>query len=495
MDELLDYSEAISKFDVIFGVEVHVELNTQTKMFCPAHVSFGAPPNSETTPVSLGLPGSLPVLNKQALEDAIKIGLALNCSVAKVSRFARKNYFYPDLVKNYQISQSDQPIVYEGFLEVDIEDDKPFKVKIERAHMEEDAGKSLHIGKTGRIQGATRSLIDYNRAGVPLIEIVTHPNFCRTGNAPEIISSYVRALRDIFRVLGVSDAKMERGNVRADINISLTAKGSAELGTRTETKNVNSFRSIAQAARYEICRQAFTLDTGQKVFQETRHWHEDTQTTSSGRAKSDADDYRYFPEPDLAPVVTTSDQVEEIRRSMPELPYNKRSRLAKLWKYDSKTMSEIVNASALDLIETAALAGANPDVAKKWYLGELSRWAKENNCELEELKISADDIVYLEKEITSGKINDKIARTVLQKVLAGEGSFANVLAKSGLEIVQDSDVLESAVDKALAEEKGVLAKLKSGNMAPMGVIIGKVMRQTKGQADAKKVTEIIKSKL
>jgi aspartyl-tRNA(Asn)/glutamyl-tRNA(Gln) amidotransferase subunit B len=495
MDQLLDYSEAVRKFDITFGIEVHVELNTKTKMFCSAPVSFAAPPNSQTTPVSLGLPGSLPVLNKTALEYAIKIGLALNCSVAKVSRFARKNYFYPDLVKNYQISQSDEPIVYNGFLNVPLDDGSVFKVEIERAHMEEDAGKSNHIGKTGRIQGAHYSLIDYNRSGVPLVEIVTFPNLVTNAKAPEIIASYVRGLRDIFKVLNVSDAKMEKGNVRADINISLAPKNSQKLGIRTETKNVNSLKSIISCSTYEICRQAYILDKGGEVLQETRHWHEDSLTTSSGRIKSDADDYRYFPEPDLVPVVTNSQQIDKIRQTMPELPFDKRQRLAKAWQFDVKTMSEIVNAGALDLIEQAVKLGVSPQGAKKWYMGELLRWAKAKSCELDSLLPTAQDIVYMEKLIKNGKINDKIARTVLQKVLQGQGDFATVLDKENLHVVEDLSVLEQAVDTALANNLDILQKLKSGNMAPIGVIIGQVMKVTKGQADAKKVTDIIKSRL
>ncbi|MDR2748673.1 MAG: Asp-tRNA(Asn)/Glu-tRNA(Gln) amidotransferase subunit GatB [Bifidobacteriaceae bacterium] len=495
MDEIMDYNEAISKYDVTFGVEVHVELNTKTKVFCPAEVTFGAEPNSQTTPVSLGLPGSLPVLNEKVLESAIKIGLALNCSINEVSYFARKNYFYPDLTKNYQISQAAYPTVGEGHLDLNLENGKEFTVKIERAHIEEDAGKSNHIGGTGRIQGASYSLIDYNRAGVPLVEIVTHPNLATDGDAPQIIAQYVKELRDIFKALDISDARMERGNVRADINVSLSEKDSGELGTRTETKNLNSFRSIEKAAEYEICRQAAVLESGKTITQETRHWHEDTLSTSAGRIKSDADDYRYFPEPDLPPVVTTKEQVDKIKVSMPELPAEKRARLEAAWGFDNKSFADIVNASALDLIEEAVKAGAKPETGRKWYMGELSRWAKENQTELSSLKVTPNDIAFIEKCESSGKINDKIARTILQKVLNGEGSFESVLQKENLEIVQDSGVLEKAVDDALEQNPDILEKLKSGNMAPMGVIIGQVMKATSGQADAKAVTEIIRGRL
>ena len=291
MTELMDYQEATASFDPVLGIEVHVELGTATKMFDAAPNAFGGDPNTYVTPVSLGLPGSLPVVNHRAVEYAIKIGLALNCSIAKSCRFARKNYFYPDLTKAFQTSQSDEPIAYDGYVDVELEDGTMFRVQIERAHMEEDAGKNTHIGGAdGRIQGADHSLVDYNRAGVPLVEIVTRPIEGAGERAPEVAAAYVQALRDIFRTLGVSEARMERGNVRADINVSLRPTPTSPLGTRTETKNVNSFRGIANAVRFEIQRQAQILADGGSVLQETRHFHEEDGTTSSGREKSDAED-------------------------------------------------------------------------------------------------------------------------------------------------------------------------------------------------------------
>src|SRR4051812_27107494 len=302
----MPYEDAVGRFDPVLGLEVHVELNTASKMFCGCSTAFGAEPNTQTCPVCLGLPGSLPVVNAKAIESAIRIGLALNCSIAEWCRFARKNYFYPDMPKNYQISQYDEPIAFDGWAEVEIagqDGPEKFRVEIERAHMEEDTGKSLHVGgATGRIHGADHSLLDYNRSGVPLIEIVTKPIEGTGARAPEVARAYVTALRDLLRALDVSDVRMDQGSLRCDANVSLRPSPDAPFGTRSETKNVNSLRSVERAVRYEIGRQAALLRAGGRVVQETRHWHEDTGVTTSGRSKEEAEDYRYFPEPDLVPV-------------------------------------------------------------------------------------------------------------------------------------------------------------------------------------------------
>ncbi|HEY9563552.1 MAG TPA: Asp-tRNA(Asn)/Glu-tRNA(Gln) amidotransferase subunit GatB, partial [Nocardioides sp.] len=316
-DTLLSLEESLEKFDPAMGLEVHVELNTNTKMFCGCPAVFGGEPNSQVCPTCLGLPGAMPVVNAKAVESAIRIGLALNCEIAEWCRFARKNYFYPDMPKNFQTSQYDEPIAFEGYLDVEIAGENGpeiWRVEIERAHMEEDTGKSLHVGgATGRIHGASHSLVDYNRAGIPLIEIVTKPIMGAREKAPEIAKAYVAQLRELIVALGVSDARMDQGSIRADVNLSMAPAGTGELGTRTETKNVNSLRSVKRAVRYEMQRHAAILDGGGSILQETRHWHEDTGVTTSGRPKSDADDYRYFPEPDLVPGAPSREWVEELR--------------------------------------------------------------------------------------------------------------------------------------------------------------------------------------
>ncbi|MFF2623166.1 Asp-tRNA(Asn)/Glu-tRNA(Gln) amidotransferase subunit GatB [Oerskovia jenensis] len=490
--DLVDYDEAVRRYDPVIGIEVHVELGTKTKMFCAAEVEFGGEPNTQVTPVSLGLPGALPVVNGKAVEYAIKIGLALNCQIAESCRFARKNYFYPDVPKNFQTSQYDEPIAFDGYLDVELEDGTIFRVDIERAHMEEDAGKNTHVGgATGRIHGAEYSLVDYNRAGIPLVEIVTRPITGAGERAPEVARAYVQTLRDIFRALDVSEARMERGNVRADVNLSLRATPESPLGTRTETKNVNSFRSIERAVRYEVSRQAAVLDEGGTVIQETRHWHEDTSITTAGRVKSDAEDYRYFPEPDLVPVAPSRDWVEQIRATLPELPVARRNRLQGEWGYADAEMRDVVNAGALDLIEATVAAGASPAAARKWWMGELARYAKTSETELAEIAVTPAQIAQLQALVDSGRINDKLARQVLEGVLAGEGDPEAVVVARGLEVVSDDGALLTAIDAALAAQPDIVEKVRSGNLGPIGAIIGAVMKATKGQADAGRVRELV----
>lgn len=490
--DLVDYDDAVARFDPVIGLEVHVELGTRTKMFCPSEAVFGAEPNTAVSPVSLGLPGALPVVNGTAVEYAIRIGLALHCQIAETCRFARKNYFYPDNPKNFQTSQYDEPIAYEGYLDVELEDGSVFRVEIERAHMEEDAGKNTHVGgATGRIQGADHSLVDYNRAGIPLVEIVTKPIVGAGERAPEVARAYVQTLRDIFRALGVSEARMERGNVRADVNVSLRPTPESPLGTRTETKNVNSFRSVERAVRYEVSRQAAVLDAQGSIVQETRHWHEDTGITTAGRVKSDAEDYRYFPEPDLVPVAPDRAWVEEIRASLPELPDARRRRLQGEWGYSDPEFRDVVNAAALDLIEATIAAGSSPAAARKWWMGELARTAKQQEVELGDLPITPAQIGALQSLVDSGRINDKLARQVLEGVLAGEGDPEQVVVARGLGVVSDDGPLLEAIDAALAAQPDVAEKVRSGNLGPVGAIIGAVMKATRGQADAGRVRELV----
>ena len=492
MTELMDYDEAARRFDPVLGIEVHVELGTATKMFDAAPNAFGGDPNTYVTPVSLGLPGSLPVVNHKAVEYAIKIGLALNCEIAQYCRFARKNYFYPDLTKAFQTSQSDEPIAHDGYVDVELEDGTMFRVQIERAHMEEDAGKNTHIGGAdGRIQGADHSLVDYNRAGVPLVEIVTRPIEGAGERAPEVAAAYVQALRDIFRALDVSEARMERGNVRADINVSLRPTPDSPLGTRTETKNVNSFRGIASAVRYEMQRQAQILSEGGTILQETRHYHEEDGSTSSGREKSDSEDYRYFPEPDLVPIRPDSVWVEELRASLPELPVAKRRRLRSEWGYADMEMRDVINAGALELIEATVAAGCDPASARKWWMGEISRRAKEREVSLDEAGVSPAQVAELQGLIDSGRINDKLARQALEGVLAGEGDPTQVVEARGLEVVSDDGALTAAVQEALDANPDIVEKIKGGKVQAAGALVGAVMKATRGQADAARVRELI----
>ncbi|MGA1838415.1 Asp-tRNA(Asn)/Glu-tRNA(Gln) amidotransferase subunit GatB [Herbiconiux sp. 11R-BC] len=494
--KLMDFDKALELFEPVLGFEVHVELSTKTKMFSDAPNYFGGEPNTNITPVDLGLPGSLPVVNGEAVRYSISLGLALGCSIAESSRFARKNYFYPDLAKNYQISQFDEPIAFGGSVDVELPDGRMFTVPIERAHMEEDAGKLTHVGgATGRIQGAEYSLVDYNRAGVPLVEIVTDIIYGAEADAPELAKAYVSTIRDIVVSLGISEARMERGNLRCDANISLrprTAPGEppAKLGTRTETKNVNSLRSVERAIRYEIQRQAQILADGGTITQETRHWHEDTGTTSAGRPKSDADDYRYFPEPDLLPVQPSAELIEELRAALPEPPAARRRRLKQEWGFTDLEFQDVQNAGLLVEVAETVAAGASPQAARKWWSGEISRLANARDAEAASL-VSPGDVAALVSLIDSGALNDRLARQVLEGVIDGEGTPQEVVDARGLAVVSDDGALIAAIDEALAAQPDVLAKIRDGKVQAAGAVIGAVMKAMKGQADAARVRELV----
>ena len=495
-EKLMKFADAVKKYDPVIGLEVHVELSTQTKLFCPAEVHFGGEPNSQLTPVSLGLPGSLPVVNRTAIDYAVKLGLALHCNIAEWSQFARKNYFYPDMPRDYQISQYDKPLNGEGYLDVELEDGDIFRVPVERAHVEDDAGKNTHVGGAdGRIEGADHSLVDYNRAGVPLVEIVTKPITGAGERAAEVAGAYVRTIRDIVRALNISHARMEQGNMRADVNVSLRPSPEAPLGTRSETKNVNSFRGIEKTIIYEIRRQAAILDDGGAILQETRHWDEASQATAGGRVKTDADDYRYFPDPDLVMVHVTRGHIDELASQMPEMPRERRNRLQGEWGFSDLEMRDVVNADALDLIEATIAAGATAGGARKWWLGEISRAANERETLLEDMPITPADVARVEKLVAEGRLNDKLAKQTVAGVLAGEGTPDEVVRKHGYEVVSDDGALEAEVDKALVADPDIAAKLKAGNMKPMGAIIGAVMKATRGQADAKAVSAIVMRKV
>jgi aspartyl-tRNA(Asn)/glutamyl-tRNA(Gln) amidotransferase subunit B len=494
-DALMPFDDVVSQFDPALGLEVHVELNTASKMFCGCPTEFGAEPNTQTCPTCLGLPGSMPALNAKGVESAIRIGLALNCEIAEWCRFARKNYFYPDMPKNFQTSQYDEPIAFEGYMDVEVEGET-YRVEIERAHMEEDTGKSLHVGgSTGRIHGADYSLVDYNRAGIPLIEIVTKPVLGTGARAPDVARAYVGQLRELLLGLGVSDVRMEQGSLRCDVNLSLAPTGSAMLGTRTETKNVNSLRSVARATRYEMQRHAEILAGGGSIRQETRHWHEDTGVTTSGREKSDAEDYRYFPEPDLVPIAPSREWVAELEASLPEPPHERRARLQAAWGFSDLDMRDTVGAGALGLVEETVAAGASPQTARKWWLGELARRANEAEVDLGSLGVSPADVARVQALVDEGRLNDKLARAVLDGVMAGEGRPDDVVALRGLGIVSDDGALTEAVDRAIEANPDVAAKIRDGKVAAAGALIGAVMKDMRGQADAGRVRELILERL
>jgi aspartyl-tRNA(Asn)/glutamyl-tRNA(Gln) amidotransferase subunit B len=487
------YEDVVSRYEPVIGLETHVELGTRTKMFCGCPTVFGAEPNTQVCPVCLGLPGSLPVANKAAIEATIRIGLALNCSIASWCRFARKNYFYPDMPKNFQISQYDEPLCFDGYLDV-LVDGEMVRIGIERVHLEEDTGKTLHLGGAGRIHGATESLIDYNRAGIPLVEIVTKPVPGTGANAPSIARAYVAELRDVIRSLDVSDVRMEQGSMRCDVNTSLNLPG-AEWGTRTETKNVNSLRAVERAVRAEMLRQASVLDTGGRIVQETRHFHEDTADTRPGRSKETATDYRYFPDPDLVPLAPDPAWVAELKAALPEAPRIHRTRLREAWGVSEHDMQSIVNAGAVELIEATIAAGASPDAARKWWLGELARRANESGVDLSAQGVTPAHVAELQGLVDEGKLTDKLARTVLEGVVDGEGGPAEVMAKRGIVVVSDTGALAAAVDEAIAANPDVAAKVREGKVAAAGVIVGAVMKATRGQADAKTVRELVIARL
>jgi aspartyl-tRNA(Asn)/glutamyl-tRNA(Gln) amidotransferase subunit B len=492
---LVPFDEALFRYEPVIGLETHVELGTTTKMFCSCPTTFGLEPNTAVCPVCLGLPGSLPVTNRAAIEYTIRIGLALNCTIATWCRFARKNYFYPDMPKDFQISQYDEPLCTGGWLDVVVEG-QHFRVGIERVHLEEDTGKSLHVGgATGRIHGAEYSLVDYNRAGIPLVEVVTKPVAGTGALAPVVARAYVTELRDLLRALGVSDVRMEEGSLRSDVNTSLTPRGAAEWGTRTETKNVNSLRSVERAVRFEIERQAAVLDDGQKVVQETRHFHEDNGTTTPGRSKEEAQDYRYFPEPDLVPVAPEREWVDRIRASLPELPAARRIRLQADWGLSDLDMSQLSNAGALDLVSETVAAGASAADARKWWMGELARRANDTGTDLAQLPITPAQVARVSALVQAGTINDKLARQVLLGVLAGEGDPDAVVQARGLAVVSDDTVLTEAVDAAIAANPDVAAKIRDGKTAAAAALVGAVMKATRGRADASRVRELIIERL
>jgi aspartyl-tRNA(Asn)/glutamyl-tRNA(Gln) amidotransferase subunit B len=491
----LTYEDVLTRYVPVFGLETHVELGTASKMFCGCTTEFGGDPNTHTCPVCLGLPGALPVVNARAIEDTIKIGLALNCSIASWCRFARKNYFYPDMPKNFQTSQYDEPLCFDGYLDVEVRG-TTYRVGIERVHMEEDTGKNTHVGgATGRIHGADYSLVDFNRAGIPLIEIVTKPVEGAGELAPEVARAYVAELRDILRALGVSDVRMEQGSLRCDVNTSLSPAGSAEWGTRTETKNVNSLRSVERAVRSEMIRQAGILDDGGTIKQETRHFHEATGDTAPGRSKEEATDYRYFPEPDLVPVAPAAEWVEEIRASLPELPAAKRKRLVEAFGLSEDDLQALTNAGVTELVGETVDAGAPVGEARNWWQTYLTQKANEADVDPSELNITPAKVARVIALVADGTLSTALARQAVDGVLETGDDVDAVIAAKGLKKVSDTGALEAAADAAIAADPDAAQKVREGKVAAIGALVGQVMKATRGQADAAAVKDILLAKL
>jgi aspartyl-tRNA(Asn)/glutamyl-tRNA(Gln) amidotransferase subunit B len=484
------YDEVLRTWQPVIGLETHVELATASKLFCGCATTFGAAPNTQVCPTCLGLPGSLPVTNRAAIEFTMRIGLALHCEIAQWCRFARKNYFYPDMPKNFQISQYDEPLCTDGYLDV-VLDGRTVRVGVERVHLEEDTGKSLHVGTSGRIHGATHSLVDYNRAGIPLVEIVTKPV---EGAGADVARAYVAELRDLLRALGVSDVRMEQGSLRCDVNVSLR-RPAAAYGVRTETKNLNSLRSVERAVRFEVERQAALLEAGERIVQETRHFDESSGTTAPGRSKEEAQDYRYFPEPDLVPLAPTREEVEGIRANVPEPPSVLRRRLAEQHGFSELDMAQMAGAGVVDLVAATVAAGAPASEARGWWLSYLAQRANETGVEPAELPITPAQVARVVALVADGTLTNKLARQVVDGVLAGEGEADDVVATRGLRVVSDDDALGAAVDQAIATQPDVAAKVRAGKVAAAGALVGAVMKATRGSADASRVREIVLERL
>ena len=487
------YEDVLARYEPVIGLETHVELGTVSKMFCGCATEFGGEPNTQVCAVCLGLPGSLPVANVVAIEFTVMIGLALHCSIAEWCRFARKNYFYPDMPKNFQTSQYDEPLCIDGYLDVDV-NGTTVRVGIERVHLEEDTGKNTHVGTSGRIHGADYSLVDYNRAGIPLVEIVTKPVPGTGALAPEVARAYVTELRDILRTLGVSDVRMEQGSLRCDVNTSLNRPGE-EWGTRTETKNVNSLRSVERAVRSEMLRQADVLDNGGAVKQETRHFAEQTGDTRSGRSKEEATDYRYFPEPDLVPIAPDPAWVEKLRAGLPELPSACRARLRDELGVSAEDMVHMSNAGVVDLVGATADAGAPIGEARNWWLGYLAQKANEREIDAAELAITPGQVARVIALVADGSLSVALARQAVDGVLETGDDVDAVVTSRGLKVVSDTGALEQAADDAIAANPDVADKVRGGKVAAVGALVGAVMKATRGQADAAAVKEILLRKL
>lgn len=478
-------------WEPVIGIEVHVELSTESKMFCGCAVSFGDDPNTNVCPVCLGLPGALPVPNRKAIEWIMAIGLALNCEVSARSVFHRKNYFYADLPKNYQISQFDIPVCHDGHLEVTV-DGSTTTVGIERAHMEEDTGKSTHVGDGGRIHAATATLLDFNRSGVPLVEIVSKPDIRSAAES----RAYAQELRSVVAELGVSDARLEEGSIRFDANVSVRPEGEEELGVKVEIKNMNSFRSLEHAVDFEIKRQIEAIESGEAIVQETRHWDEESGVTHSMRTKEGSSDYRYFTEPDLVPMVMDQAWIDEVRATLPELPAERRSRYVN-FGLDPDLASVLSDAPAplRSLFDETTAAGGPAKQSANWILGEVTAWLRRTETEPADVPVTGPQLAELVEMVDDGTVSSSAAKDVLVGVLDGEGDPRSVATSRDLVQISDTSALEVAVDEAIAANPEAVESYRAGEKKVVGFLVGQVMRATQGKADPKLVNQLLAEKL
>jgi aspartyl-tRNA(Asn)/glutamyl-tRNA(Gln) amidotransferase subunit B len=480
------------RYETVIGIETHCELGTVTKMFCACPTVFGAEPNTQTCPVCLGEPGSLPVANGRAVEYAARIGLALHCRIAERSQFHRKNYFYPDMPKNYQISQYDEPLCVDGWLDVDVEGEAR-RIGITRVHLEEDTGKTLHVGATGRIHGADYSLIDYNRAGIPLVEIVSEPDL----RSAEEARAYAEELRAVLLALGVSDAKLEEGSMRFDVNVSIRPVGHAGLGTKIELKNLNSLRSLYRAVGYEAERQRRVLAEGGTLVQETRHWDEGAGRTEPMRSKEFATDYRYFPEPDLVPIEATASWVDGLRALLPELPAERRARLTEATGLPAKEVGWLVRDPEVLAYFQAVLGGQgstpgrDPRTVAAWVMGELQRDLREFGRTMASNPVGPERLGQLLDLLAAGTVSATAAKDVLAEMFGSEASPATIVERKGLAQISDSGELEAVVARVVAANPDLADKFRGGKRGVLGALVGQVMRETRGRANPKLVSELL----
>jgi aspartyl-tRNA(Asn)/glutamyl-tRNA(Gln) amidotransferase subunit B len=477
------------KYEAVIGLEIHCELKTKTKIFCGCETGFGGDQNTHVCPVCLGLPGVLPTINKRVVEFGIKAGLATNCTINKFSKFDRKNYYYPDHPKNWQTSQYDLPIAEHGWVDIDVEGEKK-RVRLTRIHMEEDAGKLVHSGNT--IKDSASSNVDYNRTGVPLLEIVSEPDM----HTAEEARTYMEKIKAIMEYIDVSNCRMEEGNLRADVNVSIRPVGSKELGTRTEMKNINSFKSLVDAIDYEIDRQTEVLEDGGHIVQETRTWDPNRGITLSMRSKEDAHDYRYMPEPDLPPIVTTDEQIEAYRKELPELPDARRERLEKeygLSDYDAGVIT--ASRPMAEYFDEVVAGGADAKLAANWIMGELAKHLNAENKTIVDSPVEPARLAAMIQMITKGTISSKIAKTVFEEMWTSKDAPEEIVKAKGLVQITDTKAIEEIVDKVIADNPKPVEDYKGGNKKAIGALVGQVMKQSKGKANPQMVNQLLAQKL